>query len=79
MSVKMAKMGSTVRGAMQAFSAAASLALQYGTPLSEIVKELRHTRFEPAGKTDDPEIDRAKSITDYLARWLEKRFPVGES
>jgi ribonucleoside-diphosphate reductase alpha chain len=72
----MAKEGSTVSGLMDAFATAISLALQYGVPLHALVDKFSHMRFEPAGFTKNPEIPVAKSIMDYIFRWLGKKFLV---
>lgn len=70
----MAKEGSVVSGLMDAFATAISLTLQYGVPLEVLVNKFSHTRFEPAGFTGNPEIPIAKSITDYIFRWLASKF-----
>ena len=70
----MAKEGSTVSGLMDGFATSLSLALQYGVPLEAIVDKFSHTRYEPSGFTKNPEIGYAKSITDYIARWLAVKF-----
>ena len=70
----MAKEGSTVSGLMDAFATAISLALQYGVPLQALVDKFSHMRFEPAGFTKNPEIPVAKSIMDYIFRWLAGKF-----
>lgn len=70
----MAKEGSVVSGLVDGFATAISLALQYGVPLEVLVKKFSHTRFEPAGMTDNKEIPFAKSILDYIFRWLASRF-----
>jgi ribonucleoside-diphosphate reductase alpha chain len=70
----MAKEGSTISGLMDAFATAISLALQYGVPLKALVDKFSHMRFEPSGFTKNPEIPIAKSITDYIFRWLASRF-----
>jgi ribonucleoside-diphosphate reductase alpha chain len=70
----MAKQGSTISGLVDAFATVVSIALQYGVPLATLVDKLSHTRFEPAGLTKNPEIPFAKSITDYISRWLASRF-----
>ncbi|HVR28853.1 MAG TPA: vitamin B12-dependent ribonucleotide reductase [Thermoanaerobaculia bacterium] len=70
----MAKQGSTVSGLVDAFATAISIALQYGVPLRTLVDKFSHTRFEPAGFTTNPEIPIAKSITDYIFRWLASKF-----
>ena len=72
--VRMAKEGSTVSGLMDAFATVVSLALQHGVPLSVLCGKLSHMRFEPSGWTGNPKIGFAKSILDYIARWLELRF-----
>jgi ribonucleoside-diphosphate reductase alpha chain len=77
--LKMAKEGSTVSGLMDSFATAVSLALQYGVPLQALVDKFSHSRFEPQGFTKNPEIPIAKSIMDYIFRWLASRFlPVEE-
>jgi len=70
----MAKEGSTISGLMDAFATAISIALQYGVPLHTLVDKFSHTRFEPSGFTRTPEIPFAKSITDYIFRWLALKF-----
>jgi ribonucleoside-diphosphate reductase alpha chain len=70
----MAKEGSVVSGLMDGFATAISLALQYGVPLKVLVNKFAHTRFEPAGMTNNREIPIAKSITDYIFRWLASKF-----
>jgi ribonucleoside-diphosphate reductase alpha chain len=72
--VVMAKEGSVVSGLMDAFATAISLALQYGVPLPVLVRKFTHTRFEPSGFTNNPKIPIAKSITDYIFRWLALKF-----
>jgi ribonucleoside-diphosphate reductase alpha chain len=72
--IRMAKEGSVVSGLMDSFATAISLALQYGVPLEVLVDKFSHTRFEPSGVTRNPEIPIAKSIMDYIFRWLELRF-----
>ncbi len=72
--VVMAKEGSTISGLMDSFSTSISLALQYGVPLKVLVNKFIHTRFEPSGITNNPEIRFAKSIVDYIFRWLGLRF-----
>jgi ribonucleoside-diphosphate reductase alpha chain len=73
----MSKEGSTISGLMDAFATSISLALQYGVPLEVLVKKFAHTRFEPSGFTKNPEIPIAKSITDYIFRWLASKFLSG--
>jgi len=70
----MAKEGSTISGLMDAFATMVSLSLQYGVPLRALVDKFAHTRFEPSGFTKNPEIPIAKSITDYIFRWLASKF-----
>lgn len=72
--VRMAKEGSTVSGLMDAFATVVSLALQHGVPLSVLCGKLSHMRFEPSGWSGNPKIGFAKSLMDYLARWLELKF-----
>ncbi len=70
----MAKQGSTISGLMDSLATAISIALQYGVPLQTLVDKFSHTRFEPSGFTKHPEIPIAKSITDYIFRWLASKF-----
>lgn len=70
----MSKEGSTISGLMDAFATSISLNLQYGVPLETLVTKFSHVRFEPAGFTGNPEIPMAKSIIDYLFRWMASRF-----
>ncbi|MFO8074463.1 MAG: vitamin B12-dependent ribonucleotide reductase [Polyangia bacterium] len=72
--IRMAKEGSVVSGLMDSFATAISLALQYGVPLSVLVDKFSHTRFEPSGITRNPDIPIAKSIMDYIFRWLQLKF-----
>jgi ribonucleoside-diphosphate reductase alpha chain len=72
--VTMAKEGSTLSGMMDAFATSVSLLFQYGVPLSHLVEKFGHMRFEPSGWTGNPEIGMAKSIVDYVFRWLGHRF-----
>src|ERR1700740_3167666 len=76
--IRMAKEGSTVSGLMDSFATAVSLALQFGVPLRVLCDKFSHTRFEPSGWSGNPKIGYAKSLTDYLFRWLELRFLRGE-
>jgi len=77
--ILMSKEGSTVSGLMDSFATAISLSLQYGVPLKVLVNKFSHSRYEPSGFTNNPEIRIAKSITDYLFRWLALKFlPAGE-
>jgi ribonucleoside-diphosphate reductase alpha chain len=72
--IKMAKEGSTVSGLMDAFATSISLALQHGVPLKVLCEKFTHTRFEPSGFTGNPNVPIAKSVTDYIFRWLQYRF-----
>ena len=68
------KEGSTLRGMMNAFATAISIGLQYGVPLEIFVKKFSYMRFDPEGITSNPEIPFAKSMPDYIMRWLASRF-----
>ncbi len=70
----MAKEGSTISGFADAFAQAISYALQYGVPLQDLVDKFSHVRFEPAGMTKNPDVRFAKSIVDYIFRWLAAKF-----
>ncbi len=70
----MAKEGSTVSGLMDTLATTISVALQYGVPLRDLVNKFAHVRFEPSGFTGNQEIPIAKSIVDYIFRWLGSRF-----
>jgi ribonucleoside-diphosphate reductase alpha chain len=70
----MAKEGSTISGFADAFAQAISYALQYGVPLQVLVDKFSHARFEPSGMTKNPEIRFAKSIVDYVFRWMAAKF-----
>src|SRR5258706_9593069 len=72
--VTMAKEGSTLSGMMDAFATSISIMLQYQVPLTHLVDKFAHMRFEPSGWTGNPEIGMAKSIVDYVFRWLGYRF-----
>ncbi|GAB4338623.1 MAG: vitamin B12-dependent ribonucleotide reductase [Calditrichia bacterium] len=72
--IVMAKEGSVVSGLMDSFATAISLALQYGVPLKVLCNKFTHTRFEPSGFTNNPHIPFAKSIMDYIFRWLAMKF-----
>ncbi len=72
--LKMAKEGSTVSGLMDTFATTVSVALQYGVPLKDLVNKFAHVRFEPSGFTGNQEIPIAKSLVDYIFRWLGSRF-----
>jgi ribonucleoside-diphosphate reductase alpha chain len=69
-----AKEGTTLAGLMNSFMIAVSLGLQYGVPLEVYVSKFSHMRFEPSGPTNDPDIRTAKSIVDYVFRWMGKKF-----
>ena len=72
--IRMAKAGSTIAGLMDSFGIAVSLAIQYGVPLEILCAKFSHTRFEPSGWTGVKEIGYAKSIMDYIGRWLALKF-----
>lgn len=72
--ITMAKEGSTLSGLMDAFALSISMSLQYGVPLKVLVNKFIHYRFEPSGWTDNPQIQVAKSIVDYVFRWLAIKF-----
>jgi ribonucleoside-diphosphate reductase alpha chain len=76
--ITMAKEGSTVSGLMDSFSCAVSIALQHGVPLKLLCEKFAHTRFEPSGWSGNPDIGFAKSIMDYIFRWLQLRFLTGQ-
>ncbi|MFH0920281.1 MAG: vitamin B12-dependent ribonucleotide reductase [Fibrobacterota bacterium] len=72
--IRMAKEGSVVSGLVDAFATATSIMLQYGVPLDVLINKFSHTRFEPSGFTNNPKIPIAKSILDYIFRWLALKF-----
>lgn len=72
--ITMSKSGSTISGLMGSFAMAVSVGLQYGVPLKTIVNKFSHTRFEPAGFTGNPDIPIAKSVVDYIFRWMGLKF-----
>ena len=72
--MKMAKEGSTVSGLMDTLATTISVSLQYGVPLRDLVNKFAHVRFEPSGFTGNQEIPIAKSLVDYIFRWLGSRF-----
>ena len=74
MFIRMAKGGSVISGLIDAFATSTSIALQYGVPLKVLVNKFVHLRFEPSGFTSNPNIRIAKSIIDYLFRWLAMKF-----
>src|SRR5262249_22454991 len=74
-----AKEGSTISGFADAFAQAISYALQYGVPLQDLVDKFSHVRFEPSGMTRNPDVRFAKSIVDYIFRWLAAKFLSAEA
>jgi ribonucleoside-diphosphate reductase alpha chain len=72
--VDIAKEGTTLAGLMNSFMISVSLGLQYGVPLEVYVSKFSHMRFEPSGLTNDPDIRAAKSLVDYIFRWMGKKF-----
>ena len=76
--ITMAKEGSTISGLMDSFALAISIALQHGVPLKLLCEKFSHTRFEPSGWTTNADIGYAKSIMDYIFRWLQLRFIEGQ-
>jgi len=76
--ITMAKEGSTVSGLVDSFALAVSIALQHGVPLKLFCEKFAHTRFEPSGWSGNPDIGYAKSIMDYIFRWLQLRFLTGQ-
>ena len=75
---RVTKEGSTVNGLMDSLGISMSMALQHGVPLKDLVRKLAHMRFEPAGATNNPKVRFAKSIPDYVARWLAIEFLTEE-
>ena len=75
--ITMAKEGSTIGGLMDSFGTAVSMSLQYGVPLEVYIKKFSHTRFEPWGYTKNPDIPVAKSLVDYIFRWMGIEFLPG--
>ncbi|MEX0881145.1 MAG: vitamin B12-dependent ribonucleotide reductase [Thermoanaerobaculia bacterium] len=76
--LRMSKEGSTISGLMDAFATAVSLTLQYGVPIEALVNKFSHVRFEPSGFTKNPEIPIAKSLIDYIFKWLASKFMTAE-
>jgi ribonucleoside-diphosphate reductase alpha chain len=76
--IVMSKEGSTISGLMDSFATAISLTLQYGVPLEALVDKFTHMRFEPSGFTKNPEIPMAKSLVDYIFKWLGSKFLSAE-
>jgi ribonucleoside-diphosphate reductase alpha chain len=77
--ITMSKEGSVISGLVDSFATAVSIGLQYGVPLEVLVNKFAHKRFEPSGYTNNPQIRIAKSITDYIFRWLAIKFLPRES
>jgi len=77
--IVMSKEGSTISGLMDSFATAISISLQYGVPLKALVDKFSHMRFEPSGFTKNPNIPIAKSIMDYIFRWLATKFMDGDA
>src|SRR5262249_29964947 len=77
--IKMAKEGSTISGLMDTIGVLTSMALQYGVPLEVVVSKFSHVRFEPSGFTKNPDIPIAKSLIDYIFRFLGARFLTGDA
>ncbi|MDX2117096.1 MAG: adenosylcobalamin-dependent ribonucleoside-diphosphate reductase [Planctomycetota bacterium] len=75
--ITMSKEGSTIGGLMDSLGTATSVALQYGVPISSLVAKFSHQRFEPAGMTENREIPFAKSLVDYIFRWMGMQFIPG--
>ena len=76
--IVMAKEGSTLSGVMDSFATSCSMALQYGVPLQVLVDKFTHTRFEPSGYTNNSQVPYAKSIMDYIFKYLASRFLAPE-
>lgn len=76
--VRMAKEGSVVSGLMDSFATATSIMLQYGVPLRVLIDKFSHMRFEPSGATTNRDIPRAKSVLDYIFRWLSMKYLPSE-
>src|SRR5213079_986604 len=75
--IRISKEGSTVGGLMDTIATLVSLALQYGVPVDSLVRKFEHVRFEPSGMTRNPEIPMAKSLVDYIFRYLAMEFVPG--
>jgi ribonucleoside-diphosphate reductase alpha chain len=76
--IRMSKKGATLSALLHSLSISTSMSLQYGVPLKSLVKKFINTKFEPSGRTNNPEIPVAHSITDYIFRWLGKKFLTPE-
>jgi ribonucleoside-diphosphate reductase alpha chain len=74
--ITMSKEGSTISGLMDSLATSVSIALQYGVPLKVLVDKFSHARYEPSGFTNNPDIPIAKSVSDYIFRWLGRKFLV---
>jgi len=72
--IRMSKQGSTIAGLMDTIAILTSLALQYGVSVESLARKFRHTRFEPSGRTENPQIPEASSIADYIFTWLGLTF-----
>lgn len=77
--IRMAKEGSTISGLMDSFATITSIALQHHVPLRMLVDKFKNTKFEPAGWTENPQIQRASSVMDYIARFMELKFLSSEA
>ena len=75
--ITISKEGSTIAGLMDAIATLVSVSLQYGVPVDSLVRKFEHVRFEPSGMTRNPEIPMAKSLVDYIFRWLAMEFVAG--
>lgn len=76
--IRISKGGSTLSGLLHIFCISISMSLQHGVPLKSLVRKFAHTKFEPSGHTNNQEIPYATSITDYIFRWLGKKFLTPE-
>lgn len=76
--LKMSKEGSSLSGLVDAFATSISIGLQYGVPLKVFVTKFAYTRFEPSGATQNPNLPEAKSVVDYVFRWLSMKFLTPE-
>ena len=75
--IKMAKEGSTISGLVDTIAILTSIALQYGVPIDSLARKFQHTRFEPSGHTNNPELAAASSVSDYVFSWLGLRYSEG--
>lgn len=76
--IHVGKQGSPMRGLMDTVAIQMSWLLQLGVPLAEIVEQFKGTRFDPYGRTSNPDLEECSSIVDYVVRWLERRFLVAK-